>query len=341
MTLPRIFLVVTLILAGLIGTAAYLKKSSAAHYSVQSVQSASNGVYQQAPIEIDLRDIATSEVSDKTTLSTVEETATSGFIIRNPDDVLPSADKVDLLFQKNSPLPIVETIRYKSRVAWKSGRSAWLIDYAFHYKTPLDFIARSINGKASYTVPSITDGIELNVLRQDKEFYFHMIVDLSRNKMWLYYVDPQKRECCLLKTYRTGLGRLAPEKASGSLTPLGKYKLGSRIAVFKPKMMGMRHNKRVELIRVFGTRWIPFDREIENCTEPAKGMGMHGTPWNFNDVQQVLASDESSIGKYESDGCIRLRQADIEEVYSIITTRDAYVEIVRDFRLAKLPFPEI
>jgi hypothetical protein len=131
---------------------------------------------------------------------------------------------------------------------------------------------------------------------------------------------------------------LAPEKSSGLLTPTGTYKLGNRIAVFKPKMMGWHKNKRVELVRVFGTRWIPFDREVEDCSEPAKGYGIHGTPWVYDEQRQAVFDDPSSIGGYQSDGCIRLKTADIEELYSVITTREAVVQIVTNVQHAKVPY---
>ena len=62
------------------------------------------------------------------------------------------------------------------------------------------------------------------------------------------------------------------------LTPVGMYELGSRVAVFRPRMMGMYKGKKIELMQVFGCHWIPFEKEIEGCSEPAKGFGIHGTP---------------------------------------------------------------
>ena len=53
--------------------------------------------------------------------------------------------------------------------------------------------------------------------------------------------------------------------------------------------------------------------------------------------QHELVPDESSLGKYESDGCIRLSNSDMEELFAIIITKTREVEIVKDFHLAKLP----
>ncbi len=359
MTLQRIFIVVTILLFGAIGVGALVKrqkKEVQSEASAQTVAKTNQGqvkTFEGEPIEVDLKklnstknalpssSLAAAQPASKTNYSKPQATSSNEAkttAASTSTDLLPDVDRIDLLFQKNSPLPICETIRYKARVPWKFGKPAWLIDYATHYNTPVDFIVRSVNGRADYTSKTINDGQEFSVLRNDKEFYFLLVIDLPRCKMWFYYVDPEEQERYLLKTYRVGLGRLDSERASGSLTPLGEYKLGSRVAVFKPKMMGMHKHKRVELMQVFGTRWIPFESEVEGCTEPAKGYGIHGTP--YDEEQGVLVRNDSSIGRYESDGCIRLRTQDIEELFAVISTREAYVNIVNDFTQAKLPFKE-
>jgi len=349
MSLQRIFIAFSILLFGTIGALALNKKQKSSRETSkiaqketkkESVQS-----FQSEPIEIDWKklqptnhetaqNLAENEVKNE---SQSEPEFQQNFLAKQ-EDLLEDVDNIDLLFQKGSDLPIVETIRYKSRVSWKPGKSAWLIDYASHYSTPIDFIARSLNGVKDYSVKTINDGQEFNILKQNNDFSFHVLIDLSRCKMWLYYLYPEEQETVLLKTYRVGLGRLTDQTKSGSLTPLGTYKLGNRIAIFKPKMMGMHKNKRVELIRVFGTRWIPFEREVANCTEPAKGFGIHGTPWTFDDETERLSENSTSIGKYESDGCIRVKTADMEELFAVISTRPTTVEIVRSFEQAKLPY---
>ena len=132
-----------------------------------------------------------------------------------------------------------------------------------------------------------------------------------------------------------GLGRLEASKTSGLLTPLGKYTLGERVAIFKPKVMATHQGKKVEMITVFGTRWIPFETEIGKCTAPAKGFGIHGTPWVAN-AQGELVDQFDSIGKYESDGCVRLATPDMEELFAIIITKPTTIEIVRDFSESSL-----
>lgn len=257
--------------------------------------------------------------------------------IERPNEELPDADRIEELFNKTDPrLPIVETIVYKSRVPWQKGRPAWLSDYASHFSTSRHFIARSLNGKSDYFKQDVAEGDRFNVLRPGKSINFYLLIDTSRSKMWFYYLDLESNERVLLKTYPVGLGRIDSSKPSGLLTPLGKYTLGNKIAIYKPKMTGFHNGEKIEMIQIFGTRWIPFEKEVSGYTAPALGFGLHGVPW-IPDNKGQLRENLESLGKYESDGCIRLATKDIEELFSIIITRPTIIELVKDFNTAKLP----
>ncbi len=241
-----------------------------------------------------------------------------------------------MLFNKGDPkFPFVETVTYKSRVAWQKGRPAWLSDYASHYSTSRHFIARSLNGHKDYIKQDLADGDRFNVFRKDKNLAFHIVVDLGRCKLWLYALDTDNQEHYLVKTYAVGVGRVEENRTSGLLTPLGTYSLGDKIAIYKPKMQGFHNGKKVEMLRIFGTRWIPFDKEVKGCTAPAKALGLHGVPWELS-AKGELAEDLSSLGKYDSDGCIRLSTDDIEEIFAIIITKPSTIELVADFKDAQL-----
>lgn len=325
MSLAKLLAVVTVFLFGMIGIVALFKKGTASDPVPVSYE---------MPLEIaldnDVQIVTPAMISQPGTSSSFGR----GHHITDSD--LPQANRIDELFNKNDPkLPIVETVTYKSHVPWQKGRPAWLSDYASHYHTSRHFIARSLNGKPDYSKQELAEGDKFNVLRQDKDFEFHLVVDTSRCRMWFYYVDLDEKKNVLLKTYQVGLGRLDAAKTSGILTPLGQYSLGSRVAIFKPKMTGMYQGKKVEMITVFGTRWIPFEKEISGCTAPAKGFGIHGTPWALN-AQGVLADSAEGVEKYESDGCIRLATPDVEELFSIIISRPTTIEIVRDFSESSL-----
>ncbi len=96
-------------------------------------------------------------------------------------------------------------------------------------------------------------------------------------------------------------------------------------------MMGFHNGQRLEMMTVFGSRWIPFENELEGCTSPAKGFGLHGTPWIRDDASGKFVEDNSGLGRHVSDGCIRIATADMEELYSIIISRPTTVHLVRDF----------
>lgn len=305
MALPRTFLIGTAVIFGLIGIIAVIKKK-ADRQQTEIVQ------------EVPLSEEVNSRVAEV-------------------DGEIPDVDRISQLFAlDSSKLPIVETISYTSRVPWLKDRPAWIADYATHYSTSRHFIARSLNRKPDYFTQRISPGDRFNVFKRDMNVQFHLLIDLSRCRMWFYYVDLGSNERALLKTYRVGLGRQDSKTASGYLTPTGKYILGSKIAIYKPGTQGTFQDRKVEMIRVFGTRWIPFDKEVEGCTESAKGFGIHGAPW-VADAAGQLTEDRSMIGKYESDGCIRLSSEDIEELFAIIVTKPTQVELVKDFHDAKLP----
>lgn len=257
-------------------------------------------------------------------------------------DDFPSVDRIAQLFAlDSSKLPIVETVSFTSRVPWLKGRPAWIADYASHYETSRHFIARSLNKKRDYFSQKVSPGDRFNVFRKDKNINFYLLIDLSACRAHFYYLDNDANERVLLKTYKVGLGRLDPQKESGCLTPVGKYQLGGKVAIYKPGTMGFYQEKKIEMVQVFGTRWIPFGQEIEGCSEPAKGFGIHGAPWRIDPQSSQMVEDKSKIGKYESDGCVRLSSEDMEEIFSIVVTKPTVVELVKDFRSAKLPGREI
>ncbi len=303
MVLPKTFLIGTVALFGLIGTVAVVKKKT---------------LVQETP-KVVVQEIALSAEPVPQKAAASEE--------------IPNADLIPRLFALDaSKLPIVETVSYTSRVPWLKDRPAWIVDYATHYATSRHFIARSLNRKPDYFSQNISPGDRFNVFKRDQNIQFHLVIDLTHCRMLFYYKDLDKNEQVLLKTYRVGLGRVDGKKASGYLTPVGKYSLGNKIAVYKPGMTGTFQNQKTEMMRVFGTRWIPFVQEIDGCSDAAKGLGIHGAPWVVDPATGQLVEDRTKVGIYESDGCIRLLSEDMEELFAIIVTKPTFVELVKDLR---------
>jgi L,D-transpeptidase catalytic domain len=310
MTIPKFLALLALFLLLAVGIAAWMKKDKKEAKAVAIVASKSS------PIEIDLE-------AEKP--------------VQKREAQLPSANRVEEFFNKGEPkFPFVETITYRSRVPWQKGRPAWLSDYASHFATSRHFIARSLNGKTNYFKQDVAEGDRFNVLRPDKKIEFYLLIDISRCRLWFYVIDLDTKEATLVKDYLVGLGREEPKSASGLLTPLGKYTLGNKIAIYKPTMSGLYANQKVEMMTIFGSRWMPFDKEVAHTTAPAKGLGLHGVPWRRTDKGE-LVEERSSLGQYASDGCIRLATEDIEELFAIVITRPTTVELVRDFNEAVLP----
>ncbi len=344
MTFSKLLILVTCILFGVIGIAALLKGrksflSQKAQAPFEVAHEVAHVVAHVVAIDYPKQDVEAKTASGKKKKDLAESfaTAPTAFVIdETHDKELPFADRIDELFRTTDPkLAIVQTLKYKSRVPWLKGRPAWISDYAAHYSTSRHFIARSLNKKADYFKQDISEGDRFNVLNPDKQFSFHLLVDTSRSKMWFYYLDLDTNEYILLKTYSVGLGRLDSSKASGMVTPHGTYTLGHKVAIYKPKVYGMYRGKKTEMIQIFGTRWIPFDSEVGECTAPAAGLGLHGVPWVLNEKGELVENTDS-LGKYEGDGFIRLSSADLEEIFSIVITRKTAVELVKDFFLSHI-----
>ena len=141
----------------------------------------------------------------------------------------------------------------------------------------------------------------------------------------------------MIKSYQVGLGRRDSTKSSGFLTPKGRYLLGEKVAIYKPGIMGYFQDSQIEMIRVFGTRWIPFEKELEGASMSAKGFGIHGAPWINDSETSRMIEDRKRVETYDSDGCIRLYSEDMEELFSIIISKPTIVEIVGNISEAKLP----
>ncbi len=255
-------------------------------------------------------------------------------VVAKPPQLKPEVDRIDELFTTGEDkLPIVETVTYASNVPWLKGRPAWIGDYASHYATSRHFIARSLNGKPDYFTQKVAPGSQFNVFKKDRHFQFYLLVDVSQSKMGFYYIDLDTNERVLLKTYAVSLGKSSP---------LGKYLLGDKIAVYRPGIMGLFQDRQVEMMTVFGTRWIPFGKELGECTVPSKGLGIHGVPW----AQDAKTGKwtELPVGQKTSAGSVLLNYEDMEALFSIIITRPTVIEIVKnlqDTQNAKLPGIEV
>ena len=99
------------------------------------------------------------------------------------------------------------------------------------------------------------------------------------------------------KRYGVGTGKFGK-------TPVGTFVVNDRIREpvwWRPDGRAIPYGDKENIL---GTRWMSL--KATGQTPDVKGYGLHGT-W-----------DPSSIGKAESAGCIRLRNEDVEELFTLI-----------------------
>ena len=295
--------------------------------------SSSQNVTELNSIALELGNEIDAQVLD---IDTAKNEQINSIVDENRLSKMPTEGIIDSLFSTVFPrAPWVQTVSYSSRVSWKPGRAAWISDYARHFNTSTHFISRSLARRKVYNREDVSNGDRFNVFKEGVNINFHLLIDSVSKSCWLFLHDTDSSQRVLLNTYKVGLGRMDADSPSGMLTPYGTYLLGKRRATFNSSSTGLHKSKKVRMMTVFGTRWIPFDKEIGRCTHPAKGFGVHGAP--FNPVNEDLVEDVSSIGGNESDGCIRFKQEDVEEIYAIVVSHPTYVHIVNDLNEVDLP----
>ncbi len=113
---------------------------------------------------------------------------------------------------------------------------------------------------------------------------FSVIVDKSQNILTL------KSDQDIFKTYRVSTGK-------NSCTPVGTFKVTNKLIdpPWYPSGGGMIPAKDPK--NVLGSRWLGLSKQ---------GYGIHGT------------IEPESIGKSVTEGCVRMKNSDVEELYSIL-----------------------
>lgn len=129
---------------------------------------------------------------------------------------------------------------------------------------------------------------------------FRILVSKKRNELTLFFNNE------FFKKYDISSGKYGK-------TPMGTFKITQKSV---DPVWWRPDGKEVPFgdpENILGTRWMTLRATGE--TKDVRGYGIHGT-W-----------DESSIGKAESAGCIRMRNKDVEELY-MLAPSETQVEIV-------------
>ena len=110
-----------------------------------------------------------------------------------------------------------------------------------------------------------------------------ILVDKSDNTLTL------KEDNVVLKTYAVSTGAM-------NSTPVGIFKVTTKLenpTWYRPGAVLGPHDRRNQL----GTRWIGINK---------KGYGIHGT------------IEPEKLGRQVSAGCVRMKNEDVEELYSLV-----------------------
>ena len=115
---------------------------------------------------------------------------------------------------------------------------------------------------------------------------FRLVVDKSRYSLRVFYGDG------FVKEYPVGLGR-------DGKTPEGEFVVETKLE--KPEWTSPQGTLHAfgDPLNPLGTRWLGF-----KSSPSASGYGIHGT------------DDPGSIGANASNGCVRMLNADVEELFS-------------------------
>ena len=134
----------------------------------------------------------------------------------------------------------------------------------------------------------ISNNLQSDTIRMGQKLriwqgHFNVFVDKSQNVLFLKNGDE------VLKVYRVSTG-------TDNSTPVGKFKITSRLVdpVWFSKGIVVPPDSPQN---VLGSRWLGFDMP---------GYGIHGT------------IEPETIGQQVTAGCVRMRNADVEEVYSLL-----------------------
>ncbi|MEX0653524.1 MAG: L,D-transpeptidase family protein [Phycisphaeraceae bacterium] len=140
---------------------------------------------------------------------------------------------------------------------------------------------------------------------------FHARVSKSEFRMDLYLRQPDGSPI-YVRSYDVGLGE-------ADSTPEGEWIIEPGRKVVNPDWRNPRtgdHYRADDPDNPIGDYWLAM-KGVDANTEDQAGYGIHGT------------IDPDSVGKAISMGCIRLRDADIEQVFHLLVEGDSTVEVVR------------
>lgn len=175
---------------------------------------------------------------------------------------------------------------------------------ASRYDVPWRFIAR-INGDLDPN--RIQVGQRIKLVRGP----IHCVVHKSAFRMDLYLGDPTSPGAMFIRSLPVGTG------AHGG-TPTGRFIVKKHSKLINPEWVNPRTGEKFHADNPenpLGEYWIGI-RGIDEETETLRGYGIHGT------------IEPKTIGTEASMGCVRMRDADIELVYFMLSEEQSTITIL-------------
>ena len=154
------------------------------------------------------------------------------------------------------------------------------------YSTTLEAMQRSNN--LPLTSSTIRLGQSLTVYKGEWR------IRISKSKFRLYLYNKEN----LFKVYQIATGK-------GNKTPEGNFVISAKIKEPEWTNKGIKHPFG-DPKNVLGTRWMKLRAAATNPNKHLTGYGIHGT-WQ-----------PDSLGKMASNGCIRMTNKDVEELFAVI-----------------------
>lgn len=178
-----------------------------------------------------------------------------------------------------SDVPAPEKVTYTV----ERGDSVWRIAKKLNVTMPMVMQGNSIDPSD----PKVFPGQTLKIYKGD----WNVLVSKSHYLMQLRDSDR------LVKIYHVGIGRQ-------DRTPIGQFRITTKerdpIWHFRGKQYPFGHPE-----NVLGTRWMGLE-PVGDTNALLEGYGIHGT------------NDPTSIGGSESNGCIRMLNEQVEELFEIV-----------------------
>ena len=210
----------------------------------------------------------------------------------NEDDALWT--KATDLLGKTSIIIFTTDVRASDKVLYHVKAGDSLLKLALNNNTTMEAIRKSSGMASDDSV--IRPGQTLAIYKGD------WAIRVSKSRYRLYVYDGPR----LFKVYPVGIGRQ-------DRTPAGTFELG----VKQPKPDWYNKGKKYEFgspENILGTRWMALS-PTGSTSQDLRGYGIHGT------------NDPANVGKSTSNGCVRMRNEDVDELYAI-TPMKTPVEII-------------